>query len=394
MKTTDERATAKAAQSSTTARHVETLAVHAGNVVDPATAAVMMPIHLSTTFQRDPTGAVPPRYIYTRENNPNRDALEQCLAALEGGAAAVAFASGSAATMSVFQTLRPGDHVIVPNDAYYGTIRILREILGPWGLEHTPVDATDPSAVEAAMRPSTRLVWLETPSNPLVRVTDIARIAAIAHAGGALVACDNTWATPIATRPIELGADIVMHSTTKYLGGHSDVLGGAVIVREPGELLDRLRVVQRAGGAVPSPFECWLTLRGIRTLPWRVRAHSENAMRVAEFLSAHPAVEAVHYPGLPRDPGHAVAARQMSLFGGMASVQVKGGRDEAVGVAGRVTLFTHATSLGGPESLLEHRASVEGPDTRTPQNLLRLSVGLEHPDDLIADLAQALAPLA
>ncbi|HEU4642262.1 MAG TPA: aminotransferase class V-fold PLP-dependent enzyme [Gemmatimonadaceae bacterium] len=388
------KTTAKQATEQTAAMRIETLAVHAGSAVDPATGAVMMPIHLSTTFERDPLAATPPRYIYTRENNPNREALEQCLAALERGAAALAFSSGSAATMAILQTLRPGDHVLVPNDAYYGTIRLLRDILGPWGLEHTPVDATDAAALERAIRPSTRLVWLETPSNPLVRVTDIARIAELAHAAGALVACDNTWATPMATRPIELGADLVMHSTTKYLGGHSDVLGGAVVVREPGELLDRLRAVQRAGGAVPSPFECWLTLRGIRTLPWRMRAHTENALRVSRFLSGHPAVEAIHYPGLPSHAGHEVAARQMTLFGGMASVQVRGGRDEALGVASRVRLFTHATSLGGPESLIEHRASVEGPETRTPQNLLRMSIGLEHADDLIADLDQALAPLA
>lgn len=368
----------------------ETLAVHAGHGIDAGTGAVTPPIHLSTTFQRDEAGEYPGGYIYTRSNNPNREALEACLAALEGGAAAAAFSSGSAATMSIFQALRPGDHVLAPADAYYGTAKLLREVLGPWGLTSSFVDMTDPDAVAAALRPTTKLVWLETPSNPLVRITDIARIVEIAHAAGALVACDNTWATPMATRPLTLGADLVMHATTKYLGGHSDVLGGAVIARTADEMFERIRTIQLTGGAVPSPFECWLVLRGVRTLPYRMRAHSANAMAVAEFLARHPAVEAIHYPGLPSHPGHEIAKRQMTLFGGMASVQVKGGRAEAMAVAARVRLFTRATSLGGPESLIEHRASVEGPDTRTPENLLRMSIGLEHPEDLIEDLGGAL----
>jgi cystathionine gamma-synthase len=317
-------------------------------------------------------------------------ALEECLCALEGGAAAAAFASGSAATMSVFQALLPGEHVIAPVDAYHGTSRLLREVFGPWGLETTFVDMTDPAQVQQALRSRTRLIWAETPSNPLLKVTDIGRIAEIAHAAGARCVCDNTWATPILQRPLELGADLAVHATTKYLGGHSDVTGGVVIARVDDEFFQGVRRLQVQAGAVPSPFDCWLVLRGIRTLPYRMRAHSENAMKVAEYLSHHPGVEAVHYPGLKAHPGHGSAARQMRGFGGMASFQVKGDRDGAMGVAARVRIFTRATSLGGTESLIEHRASIEGPGTRTPDNLLRLSIGLEHAEDLIDDLARAL----
>ncbi len=369
---------------------LETLAVHAGHAVDPATGALTPPIHLSTTFERGADGSFPRGHIYSRTSNPNRSALEACLASLEGGAAAAAFSSGSAATMSVLQALAPGDHVVAPSDAYHGTAKLLRDLFARWGLAATFVDMTDPAEVERAVRPGTKLVWVETPSNPLLKVTDIARIAAIARAAGARCACDNTWATPVLQRPLELGADLVVHATTKYLGGHSDVLGGAVVARADDGFFARVRAIQTTGGAVPSPFECWLVLRGVRTLPYRMRAHAENALAVAGFLSRHPAVEAVHYPGLPTHPGHDVAARQMARFGGMASFQVKGGRERAMAVAAKVRLFTRATSLGGTESLIEHRASVEGPGTRTPDNLLRLSVGLEHPDDLIEDLARAL----
>lgn len=368
----------------------ETLAVHAGHQVDDGTGAVTMPIHLSTTFHREADGSDPLGFVYSRTDNPNRAALESCLAALDGGAAAAAFASGQAATMSLLQSLAPGDHVIAPDDAYFGTAKLLRDVFAAWGLEHSIVDMTDLGAVERALRPNTRLVWVESPSNPLLRITDIAAVAELAHGAGARVACDNTWATPALSRPLELGADFVMHATTKYLGGHSDVLGGALVARHEDALFERVRMVQRTGGAVAAPFDCWLVMRGIRTLPYRVRAQSAGAMAVASFLCAHRAVEAVHYPGLPTHAGHEIAARQMSLFGGMLSVQVRGGRERALGVARRCALFTHATSLGGPESLIEHRASIEPPDTRTPQNLLRISIGLEHPDDLIADLEQAL----
>ena len=370
--------------------HFETLAVHAGGEPDAQTGAVMPAIQLSTTFERAPDGSYPSGYAYIREANPNRQALEAALAKLEGGAVAVAFASGMAATAAVFQSLKPGDHVVAPLDAYYGTGTLLHEHLQPWGLEVSFVDMTDLAAVRAALRPTTRLVWTETPSNPTIAITDLKAVIARAHELGALVACDNTWATPFLQRPLSLGADVVMHSTTKYLSGHSDAMGGLIVTREPGPLAERLRALQKHGGAVPSPFDCWLVLRGIRTLPWRMRAHCSNAAAVATFLSRHPRVERVHYPGLPDDPGYAVASTQMSSPGGMLSFVVPGGRDGAFGVAARLQVFTRATSLGGPESLVEHRASVEGARTRAPEGLLRLSIGLEHPDDLIADLGQAL----
>lgn len=369
---------------------IETLAVHAGREVDPATGAVTPPIHLSTTFVREADGSYPHGYSYSRAGNPNREALERCLAVLEGGAAAAAFSSGSAATTALFQALAPGDHVIAPHDVYHGTARLLRETFVPWGLQATFVDMTDPREVVRAIRPNTRLFWVETPSNPLLKIADISRISGIAHGAGAACACDNTWATPVLQRPFDLGADLIVHATTKYLGGHGDVLGGAVIARAEDSFFRRVRTIQVTGGAVPSPFECWLTLRGVPSLPSRMRGHSETALRVAEFLSQHPEVEAVHYPGLKAHPGYETAARQMRLPGGMLSFQVQGGRERAFAVAATVKLFTRATSLGGVESLIEHRASVEGPGTRTPDNLLRLSIGLEHPDDLIADLAQAL----
>jgi len=368
----------------------ETLAVHAGHRPDPATGAVMPPIHLSTTFERAADGTFPGGYVYSRDANPNRRALEESLAALEGGAAAAAFASGMAATTAVFQALAPGEHVIVPDDSYYFTRKLLQEVFARWRLEHSAVDLTDLAAVERALRPTTRLIWVETPSNPLIRITDIAGVVALARRAGARVACDNTWATPMLTRPLELGADLVMHSTTKYLGGHSDVLSGALVARADDELFQRIRTVQIAGGSVAAPFDCWLLLRGIRSLPYRMRAHCEHATAVAQFLALHPGVARVHYPGLASHPGHAIAARQMKAFGGMLSFEVRGARSEALGVAGRLELVTRATSLGGPESLIEHRASVEGAHTRAPEGLLRMSVGLEHPDDVIADLARAL----
>jgi cystathionine gamma-synthase len=368
----------------------ETLAVHAGGEPDAQTGAVMPAIHVSTTFERAPDGTFPSGFAYIREANPNRQALEAAMAQLEGGVAAVAFASGMAATAAVFQSLAPGDHVVVPLDAYFGTGTLLREHLQPWGLLVSFVDMTDLAAVKAALRPITRLVWTETPSNPTIAITDLKAVAALAHAAGALVASDNTWATPFLQQPLSLGADVVMHSTTKYLAGHSDAMGGVLVTREAGPLQERLRAMQAHGGAVPSPFDSWLVLRGIRTLPWRMRAHCSNAAAVAAFLARHPRVERVHYPGLPEDPGYAIASAQMSAPGGMLSFVVPGGREGAFGVAARLQIFTRATSLGGPESLVEHRASIEGAGTRAPEGLLRLSIGLEHPDDLIADLRQAL----
>jgi cystathionine gamma-synthase len=368
----------------------ETLAVHAAADPDPTTGALASPIHLSTTFERAADGSFPSGYAYVRDGNPNRTALEQAMGQLEGGASAVAFASGMAATMAVFQALSPGDHVVAPLDAYFGTSKLLREHFVPWGLEASLVDMTDLAAVEAALRPATRLVWTETPSNPTIAVTDLEAVAVLAHGVGALVACDNTWPTPFLQRPMSLGYDLVVHSTTKYLSGHSDTMGGMVVVREAGALAERLRSLQINGGAVPSPFDSWLVLRGIRTLAYRMRGHCANAAAVAAFLATHPRVQRVHYPGLPTDPGYAIASRQMDAPGGMLSFVVAGGRSEALALAARLRVFTRATSLGGPESLIEHRASVEGPRTRAPEGLLRLSIGLEHPEDLVADLAQAL----
>ena len=374
--------------------HIETLAVHAGHHPDPATGAVNPPIYLSTTFAREADGTLPHGFIYARSDNPTRNELERSLAALEGGETAIAFSSGMAATAAVFQSMLPGEHVVAPQDAYYGTAKLLREVMAGWGLASTLVDMTDAHAVAAAVTPHTRLIWIETPSNPALAVTDIARVSAIARAAGARCVCDNTWATPLLQRPLALGCDLVMHSTTKYLGGHSDLTGGALVSPEDDDWAARLRTLQALGGGVPSAFDCWLLMRGIRSLPWRMRGHCENAATVAAFLAAHPSVEVVHYPGLPDDPGHTVALRQMTGFGGMVSVQVKGGAEAALEVVRRVKLFTRATSLGGPESLVEHRASVEGPESRTPPGLLRLSIGLEHPDDLVEDLDQALRAAA
>ncbi len=370
--------------------HPETIAVHAGRTIDPATGAVMAPIHLSTTFQRGEDGSFPTGFDYSRTDNPNRAALEKALAMIEGGAVAAAFPSGLAAALSVFQALGPDDHVVAPRDAYYGVQRLLREIFARWQLAVDLVDMTDLGAIEKAMRQNTKIIWVETPSNPTLKLTDLAAAAEIAHTAGARLAVDNTWC-PMIQRPFALGADLVMHSTTKYFGGHSDVLGGAIIARQADEFFQSIRLAQKVGGAVPAPFDCWLVHRGMQTLPWRMRAHCANAREVAEFLETHPRVARVHYPGLASHPQHSLATRQMDLFGGMLSFELKGDRAAAMALPNKTKIFTRATSLGGVESLIEHRQSIEGPDTRTPESLLRLSIGLEHPDDLIADLSQALA---
>ena len=372
---------------------IETKAVHIGHNIEPGSRDVTPAIHLSTTFQKADDGSTPGGYLYSRANNPNRAALETALAALEEGAAAIAFSSGNAATAAVFQALAPGDHVLAGGDVFYGTAMLLNDLLKPWGLKSTLVNMADLKAVERAITPNTKLVWVETPSNPLLHVTDIRAISSIAHKANAMVACDNTWATPLLQLPLQLGADVVMHSATKYLSGHTDVLSGALIFRQENDFYTKVRSIQTSAGAVPSPFECWLTLRGLQTFPYRVRAQSQTAQHVAEFLIQQPEIEAVHYPGLPSHPGHQTAASQMSGFGGMLSIQVKGGRAEAMKLAASARLFTHATSLGGPHSLIEHRASVEGANTRSPENLLRLSIGLEHVDDLIEDLDRALKSL-
>jgi cystathionine gamma-synthase len=367
---------------------IETVAVHAGHAADETTGAIAPPIHLSSTFERNPDGSYR-GFSYSRSGNPTRQALEQAIAAVEGGSDAAAFGSGIAASAAVFQALRPGDHVIAPAEAYHGTGKLLRDVCVPWGLRVAFVDMTDLGAVRAAVVDETKLIWAETPSNPQLKITDLAAVAEIAHGAGAVCAVDNTWA-PVVQKPFEHGAELVVHSTTKYIGGHSDVTGGAVVTRESGEFFERIRMLQGTGGAIPSPFDCWLVLRGVQTLPWRMRAHSDNAVAVARFLAAHPKVERVDYPGLPTHPSHELAARQMSAFSGMLSFHVIGGREAAIAVAAKVRIFTRATSLGGVESLIEHRASITGESPLTPQGLLRCSIGLEHPEDLIADLEQAL----
>lgn len=375
---------------------METVAIHAGKEIDPTTGAVMPPLHLSTTYERKTDGSYHSGFSYIRGDNPTRRALEDALCALEGGICAATFASGMAAIMSIFQALRPGDHVLIPDDIYFGTKVMIDKLFTPWGLSSDRVDMTDLEGVRAAMRPNTKMLWIETPSNPLLKITDIAATASIAHDAGAILACDSTWPSPALQQTLAQGADLAIHATTKYLGGHSDLLGGAVIARENSPFFDTVRMIQQTGGAVPSPFDCWLLLRGIRTLPYRMRGHCENAQRVADYLSGHPKIEKVYYPGMSSHPGHAIAARQMSGFGGMLSIQLAPdnlhtGEQNARRMANRTKLFVQATSLGGVESLIEHRASIEGAVTTAPANLLRLSVGLEHPDDLIADLEQALA---
>jgi len=368
----------------------ETLAVHAGHAVDTATGAVVEPIHLSTTYEREADGSYPRGYLYSRNHNPNRNGLEAALAALEGGAGSAAFGSGLAAVTAIFQGLQPGDHVVAPRDIYHGTANVLKHLFAKWQVTASFVDMTQLDAVRLAMQPNTRIVWIETPSNPLLQCVDIAAVADIAKSGGARAIADNTFASPVLQRPLDLGCDMVMHATTKYLGGRSDVLGGVAITRADDEAFAQLRTAQLYGGAVPSPFDCWLIMRSLPTLPYRMRAHCANAHQVANFLLGHPKVSAVHYPGLEGNPFHALAKKQMSDFGGMLSFETKGGKGAAMTLAAHVEIFTRATSLGGVESLIEHRASIEGPESKTPQGLLRVSVGLEHADDLIDDLSQAL----
>jgi cystathionine gamma-synthase len=374
--------------------HAETLAVHAGKSADPATGAVSPNLALATTFERASDGSLPHGFVYSRYDNPNRRGLEQALAALEGGAEALAFASGQAATAAVLQSLEPGARVLFADDIYHGTRQLVADQFARWGLRGEFADFTDLAALDKTLRAApVRLVWFETPSNPCLKIADIAAVARLARAAGALVAVDNTWATPVLTRPLALGAHLVMHSSTKYFGGHSDVLGGALVTGAdcPAETAKRLREWQRLGGAAPAPFDCWLLHRSLATLPVRVRAQTATAQLLAAWLAAQPAVERVNYPGLATHPGHEIAKRQMAGFGAMMSFHVRGGFDAAKAVAGRVKLITRATSLGGVESLIEHRKLVEPPGSATPENLLRLSVGLEHLDDLQADLAQALA---
>jgi cystathionine gamma-synthase len=374
----------------------ETLAIHAGQDPDPATGAVSVPIHATSTYKQDGVGGLRGGYEYSRSANPTRTALEECLAALEGGRRGLAFASGLAAEDCLLRALcRPGDHVLIPNDAYGGTFRLFASVLARWGVDFTPVPLGDVDAVRAAIRPTTRLVWCETPTNPLLSVSDIAALAVLAHESEASLVVDNTFASPYLQQPLALGADIVVHSTTKYLGGHSDVIGGALVV-DDAELGERLAFHQNALGAVAGPFDAWLVLRGAKTLAVRMDRHCANAERIVAMLTAHPSVTAVHYPGLPDNPGHEIARKQMRGYGGMVSFRVRGGEPAALRVCERTEVFILGESLGGVESLIEHpgrmtHASVSGSMLEVPADLVRLSVGIESVDDLLADLDHALA---
>jgi cystathionine gamma-synthase len=370
---------------------LNTVCVHSARTPEPATGSLTQPIYLTTTFERDADGGYSRGYRYSREGTPNRSALEACVAELEGGVGAAAFASGLAANMAVLELLRPGDRLVASADAYYGSVRQFAEHSARRGVAVTLTDFTDLAALQNVVGERARLVWMETPTNPQLTITDIKAVTALAHQAGALVVCDNTFATPICQRPFEFGVDIVIHSGTKYLGGHSDVLSGLAVVREDRALLEHLLAWQRLAGSALAPFDCWLLRRSIATLALRVRTQCAGALKLAQLLVRHPQIEAVFYPGLPQHRAHGTAAAQMrGGFGAMLSLCVAGGQPAALRAAGRTRLFTRATSLGGVESLIEHRASIEGPQSRTKTNLLRLSVGIEEPEDLIADLAQAL----
>ena len=374
----------------------ETRAIHAGYEPDAATGAVIPPIYATSTYKQDGVGGLRGGYEYSRSANPTRTALEANIAALEEGERGFAFASGLAAEDTLVRALcRPGDHVVIPDDAYGGTFRLFDKVEQAWGLAHSPAPVSDPEAVAAAVRPGqTKLVWVETPTNPLLNIGDIEALASVAHDAGALLVVDNTFASPYLQQPLTLGADVVVHSTTKYCGGHSDVVGGALVVRDL-DLAERIGFHQNAMGAVAGPFDAWLTLRGLKTLALRMERHCDNAERVVDFLSSHPAVGDVIYPGLETHPGHEVAQRQMRRFGGMVSFRVRGGEAQALAVCERAEIFTLGESLGGVESLIEHpgrmtHASVAGTDLEVPADLVRLSVGIETADDLVADLERAL----
>ncbi|MEU4011277.1 cystathionine gamma-synthase [Streptomyces pseudogriseolus] len=376
-------------------QHFETLAIHAGNTADPLTGAVVPPIYQVSTYKQDGVGGLRGGYEYSRSANPTRTALEENLAALEGGRRGLAFASGLAAEDCLLRTLlAPGDHVVIPNDAYGGTFRLFAKVVARWGVEWSVADTSDPAAVRAALTEKTKVIWVETPSNPLLGITDIAAVAQVARDAGVRLVVDNTFATPYLQQPLALGADVVVHSLTKYMGGHSDVVGGALVTGDA-ELGEELAFHQNAMGAVAGPFDSWLVLRGTKTLSVRMDRHSENAARVADMLTRHPRVTSVLYPGLPDHPGHEVAAKQMRSFGGMISFRVEGGEQAAVEVCNRAQVFTLGESLGGVESLIEHpgrmtHASVAGSQLEVPADLVRLSVGIENVDDLLEDLKQAL----
>ena len=375
----------------------ETRAIHDGQAAEPLTGAVAVPVYQTSTYQQDGIGR-PRAYEYSRTGNPTRRALEEALASLESGAHGLAFASGVAATTAVFQLLSPGDHVVAGDDLYGGTYRLLEKVYRPWGVEVDYADSTSPAAFAAAIRPNTRLIWVETPTNPLLKLVDLAAVAKAARPAGALLAVDNTFASPYFQRPLELGADVVVHSTTKYLGGHSDVVGGAVVVRRE-DLFHKLHFYQNAAGAIPGPWDSWLVLRGLKTLAVRMREHERNALHLARLLENHPAVERVHYPGLASHPQHKLARRQMSGFGGMLAVELKGGFAAVERFVARLKVFTLGESLGGVESLASYpprmtHASLPAEERKRRgirDNLVRLSVGIEHAQDLEADLLGALA---
>jgi cystathionine gamma-synthase len=376
-------------------RGFSTNAIHAGQDPDPTTGAVITPVHFSSTFAQDGVGGLRAGYEYSRSANPTRTALQECLAALEGGRHGVAFGSGMGATDVLLRVLvGPGDHIVIPHDAYGGTFRLVDKVLAPTGIEYTPVDLGDLDALRSALRPTTRVIWCETPTNPLLGIADITAVADVARTAGARLVVDNTFASPYLQNPLALGADVVVHSTTKYVGGHSDVVGGALVTSDE-ELAERVRFTQNSVGSVPGPFDAWLTLRGAKTLAVRMERHCDNAERIAELLVGHSAVGHVYYPGLPGHPGHEIAAKQMRRFGGMVSFTVVGGRAAALRVCAATELFTLAESLGGVESLIEHpaamtHASVAGSALEVPDDLVRLSVGIEDVADLADDLRQAL----
>ncbi len=375
----------------------ETRAIHAGQDPDPATGAVITPIYQTSTFVQESVG-VHKGFEYARTDNPTRSALQEAIASLEGGSWGLAYASGLAATQNLLYLLRPGDHILLSDDAYGGTYRLVAKVIANYGIEFSLCNMSDPEAVRASLRPNTRMIWAETPTNPYLKIVDIEAVAAIAHGAGARLVVDNTFASPYLQRPLEQGADFVLHSATKYLGGHSDVVSGLIVGNDAG-VYDTLKFLQNAAGAVPGPHDCWLVLRGIKTLGVRMDRHSANAMAVAEFLQKQELVETVYYPGMPDHPGHDVARRQMRDYSGMVSFTVRGGYETARDFVGATTIFQLAESLGGVESLIEHpgqmtHASVQGTGAEVADNLIRLSVGIEHIDDLIGDLETAIARVA
>jgi cystathionine gamma-synthase len=370
---------------------IETKAIHAGMEIANPTKDIVPPISTSTIYEIDPEGRNEDDLHYTRLGNPNRLQLEHLLTELEEGEAAAAFASGVAAATAVFQALNPGDHILVPEDVYAGNRKLVNKVMVRWGLEVDFIPMTDVEVIEDSIRSNTRLIWIESPSNPMMRITDIEAVSELAHSKNILVCVDNTWPSPMNQQPLNLGADLVLHSTTKYLGGHSDILGGAIVSKHNGRIFQRIQEIQKLTGGVPSPRDCWLLCRSIRSLPYRMRGHNENAGHLARFLQNHSKIEKVFYPGLATHAGHEIAEKQMSGFGGMTSFLIAGDKEEAIKIVGRSRLISRATSLGGIESTWEHRRSSEGEGSITPENLIRISVGLEHPDDLMEDLESALS---